>query len=254
MVSLIKVINLDKRPERFKEFDVQIKKSNLQNCKIERFSAIDGSNLLDDIKNKNLKDDVIFEVLRTLNAYIPRGELGCFLSHYFILKEIIFNENINDDDLILIFEDDVFFTEYDDSKFYEHIEEFKKTNKIDFLYLSGRWKKHYMPNITSMNFFERQSKHFFKRIDGKGYDWDRCAPAYMCSKTGAKLMCEKIILQLKNNKCWSAIDNIYGKSSKNLISYDFFPHIYYAKMDYKTDIQGKHLLNVINSSDLIFNL
>lgn len=246
MIKSIKVINLDKRPERFESFMKSIQNTNLKNHVVERFSAINGTNLIDDIKTKNLFDDPIFVALSSLNINIPRGELGCLLSHYFILKEISQNADLNDNDLVLIFEDDVFFTDYDDNKFFGHIEEFANTNQLDFVFVSGRWQKHFM--ARSMNFFDRKSKHFFKRIGGQGYDWDRCAPAYICTKKGARKMYLRVLNQFKENKQWKAIDNIYSLSTLNINTYDFFPHIYYSQPDYQTDIQGQHLSNKINSS------
>lgn len=252
MIKLIKVINLDKRPERFESFIKNVQNSNLSNHNIERFSAINGLDIINDIQNKNLNNDPIFETLINLNINIPRGELGCLLSHYFILKEISQNSDLNDDDLVLIFEDDVFFTDYDDNKFFEHIEEFTKTNQVDLLFVSGRWQRHFI--ARSMNFFERKSKHFFKRIGGQGYDWDRCAPAYICTKKGAHKMYLRVLNTFKEKKRWIAIDNIYSLSTIDVNVYDFFPHIYYAKPDYQTDIQGHNLSNKINTLELNFNL
>lgn len=250
MIKSIKVINLDKRPERFETFTKNIQHSNLSNYNVERFSAVNGLDVINDVINKNLNNDPIFETLKILNTNIPRGELGCLLSHYFVLKEISQSDTLNDNDFVLIFEDDVFFTDYDDNKFFEHIEEFANANHVDFLFVSGRWQRHFI--ARSMNFFERKSKHFFKRIGGKGYDWDRCAPAYMCTKEGARKMCLRVINTFKEKQKWMAIDNIYSLSTPDVNVYDFFPHIYYAKPDYQTDIQGKHLSNVINSANLIF--
>lgn len=251
MVNLIKVVNLDKRQERFVTFMNQLQNSNLSNHAVERFSAIDGLNIINDLKTKKLEGDPIFSALLSINLNIPKGELGCLLSHYFVLKEISQNVLLNNDDLVLIFEDDVFFTDYDNNKFFEHIEEFTKTNQVDFVFISGRWQKHFIPR--NMNFFERKSKHFFKRIGGNGYDWDRCAPAYICTKEGATKMCSRVIEQIKEKKQWMAIDNIYSLFTPNINVYDFFPHIYYAKPDYQTDIQGHNLSNKIHTSELIFN-
>jgi len=248
MIKLIKVINLDRRPDRLKDFINQFTNSNLNTLTCERFSAIDGVNLIKDITNKKIENDPIFQALKNIDDPIPRGELGCLLSHYFVLKEIENNTNLNDDDLVLIFEDDVFFTDYNDEKFFDHINTFHKINKFDFIFLSGRWKKHFIPK--NMTFFERSTKHIFKRISGNGYDWDRCAPAYLCTKHGAHQMIQRILEQFNAYKKWNAIDNIYTKSTSELITYDFFPHIYYLKPDYQTDIQGIHLQNKIFANNI----
>lgn len=250
MIKLIKVINLDKRPKRFETFLKNISNSNFKNNNIERFSAIDGLDIIDDIKAKKLESDQIFKELSNLDINIPRGELGCLLSHYFVLNEISQNVKLSDDDFVLIFEDDVFFTDHDNGIYFDQIEEFAKTNKVDFLFVAGRWQKHFIPK--SINFFEQKSKHFFKRISGQGYDWDRCSPAYICSKNGAREMSLRVLTQFIKIKKWIAIDTIYAQSTKNILSYDFFPHIYYSERDYETDIQGIQLTNKINTSELVF--
>lgn len=250
MTSLIRVINLDKRPERLNNFYKSIDVSKLDKTLIRKFSAIDGHNLINDIKMKGFENDPIFEVLRNLDISVPKGELGCLLSHYFVLREIQTNGNLNDNDYVLIFEDDVHLTNYDETTYFEHIDEFINTNDVDFIFVSGRWKPHFIPK--SMNFFERKSKHFFKRVSGQGHDWDRCAPAYICTKKGAIKMCERVLAQFKDNRKWIAIDNIYSIASIDLITYDFFPHIYYSVPDYQTDIQGVHLKSKINLKELVF--
>jgi GR25 family glycosyltransferase involved in LPS biosynthesis len=252
MVSLIKVINLDKRPERLNTFNANIQNSILKTIPVERFSAINGIDLINDIKTKQLNDDPIFEALNKLNIIVPKGELGCLLSHYFVLKEVIQNDKLSDNDYVLIFEDDVFFTDYDQTKYFEHIDEFIKSNQVDFVFVSGRWQPHFI--AKSMNFFERKSKHFFQRKAGKGYDWDRCAPAYICTKEGARKMYMRVLSQFADKKQWMAIDNIYSMSTSNVVTYDFFPHIYYCKPDYQTDIQGHHLSDKIQTHDIIFSL
>ena len=76
---------------------------------------------------------------------VARGELGCLLSHYFVLKEIASSSAASDqDEIVFIFEDDVFIS--DDS---EHVKDaFELISKFttetpfdewDLLYVSGRW-------------------------------------------------------------------------------------------------------------------
>jgi hypothetical protein len=74
----------------------------------------------------------------------------------------------------------------------------------------------------------------------------------MCTKHGAYQMCLRILSQFAEKKCWMAIDNVYSLSTPEITTYDFFPHIYYAQPDYQTDIQGKHLQNMIHTSELVF--
>jgi GR25 family glycosyltransferase involved in LPS biosynthesis len=249
-LQLIKVINLDKRPQRFKTFMSGLKNTALNNIKVERFSAIDGSNLVDDLKSKGLKGDPIFKTLIDLNMSIPRGELGCLLSHYFVLREIEQNEYMQDNDYVLIYEDDVFFTDYDVTKYFEHIDEFVKETEVDLIYVSGRWRQHFLPSSNGMSFFERKSKHFFLRKNGNGHDWDRCTPAFIYTKVGAKKIINRILNYFIVTKRWNAIDNILSLTNDNVVCYDFFPHIFYAKPDFETDVQGQNLANKINTNEL----
>lgn len=248
MVSLIRVINLDRREDRMLDFMENFKKTTFDKNLLRKFSAIDGSVVVQDIKNRNLQNDPIFNVLRALNTEIPKGELGCLLSHYFVLKEISDDANLKEEDFTLIVEDDVIFTEPDFTHVTNELNNFCKINTIpDFVYVSGRTTEYFIPK--NLSFFKQESPHLYKRIGGIGYEWDRCASAYMCSKKGAKKIVQYVINYFKTLRKWTAIDNIYT-SIKALSMYEFFPHVYYSNLDYKTDIQGAHILNKIHTSQL----
>lgn len=108
-ISKVFVINLKKRPERLSFFSSNY---NL-NIPFEIFNAIDGSTLN---LSKLIKENIIGEIgitsinnkkrsfhyeLTNINA------IGCFLSHYYLWKQII---NLKEDNFI-IFEDDTKFNE-----------------------------------------------------------------------------------------------------------------------------------------------
>lgn len=102
-------INLDRRPERWKEVDSEFKKHSLI---VERVSAIDGNP--DNIKTS-----------------IDPGAVGCILSHCKIVKEASesgFRQ-------ILIFEDDVVFDEELQEKFEQRYQQVPKD--WDILYFGG---------------------------------------------------------------------------------------------------------------------
>ena len=105
----VRYINLDKRVDRnenVKKKFVDILGFNPQ--KIQRFSAIDGVNIINELKNKNYIGDEIIKILQTKKTIAKKAELSCLLSHYFLLQQIITDETISDDSLIFIFEDDFF--------------------------------------------------------------------------------------------------------------------------------------------------
>ena len=98
-IEKIYVINLERRTDRLEKF---IKKTKYL-PKFEIFKAIDGQELKYDnsynllyFGNKILKNNLIKKIKE-----LKIGEIGCFLSHYFIWKKII-----QFDKPCLIFEDD----------------------------------------------------------------------------------------------------------------------------------------------------
>lgn len=103
-------VNLDRRPDRLKNFDEQVKNYNLGNYT--RISAIDGKLLSNEEKNGQLQD----------------GELGLLLT----IEKIIDHSIKNNYNQILIVEDDCSFSE-DISNINEY-----------FLYLPDDWDLLYM--------------------------------------------------------------------------------------------------------------
>jgi collagen beta-1,O-galactosyltransferase len=117
------------------------------------FEAVDGQ----------LLEDTQMSSIRMLPGYldpyhkrpIKRGEIGCFLSHYRIWEEMIEKEY----DRILIFEDDIRFTENATKILREMVEDLMKTQiDWDLIYL-GRKKndakaqEFYIQGIFQINLF-----------------------------------------------------------------------------------------------------
>lgn len=250
MAAAIKVINLDRRKDRYDEFVSKFNHINdINDCYFKdiplfRVSAINGIDLIKDLKDKGLYDDPIIKSIHNLTREIPKAVLGCFLSHYFTIKEI--SKELNDDnDYVIILEDDVFFTDSDLKRSFDHIDNFIKTNDVDLVYLSGRFTEHFVPRNTS--FFEKKSSNLFLRLKGKGYDWDRTAVSYLITKKGSEKI-YKYILNYVDSNNFEAIDNILINCRGNI--YDFFPHLFYCKPDYNTDIQKHNLKNTIHTNFL----
>lgn len=104
------VINLDRNKERYELFMENYNKL-MPETPIERISAVDGNAL----SYKELEDVVSNEVLdgikhidntgeRITDKQLTRGMIGCYLSH---IK--IYEKNINQSNLVLVFEDDAKF-------------------------------------------------------------------------------------------------------------------------------------------------
>ena len=104
------VINLDRNKERYELFMENYNKL-MPETPIERISAVDGNAL----SYKELEDVVSLEVLdgikhidntgeRIADKQLTRGMIGCYLSHI-----NIYAKNVNQSNLVLIFEDDAKF-------------------------------------------------------------------------------------------------------------------------------------------------
>ena len=105
-------INLDRRKDRWIEATNEFNKIN---CKVGRFSAIDG---------KKLK---IIDTEKKIN----NSEIGCFMSHYQILKKIVNSEG----DKFLILEDDIVFNNNFNDNFFLY--EKQLPDDWDMVYMSG---------------------------------------------------------------------------------------------------------------------
>uniref|UniRef100_A0AC35FDN4 Uncharacterized protein n=1 Tax=Panagrolaimus sp. PS1159 TaxID=55785 RepID=A0AC35FDN4_9BILA len=127
----IYLINLKRRPERLQKMSNIMKHLGIE---FEVFEAIDGNALT----SKDLAN------LRFLPGYedpfskrpMKFGEIGCFLSHYKIWENVV----KNDYDRVIIFEDDVRFSENSTIELSKMIEDIMKTHlEWDLIYL-GRKK------------------------------------------------------------------------------------------------------------------
>jgi GR25 family glycosyltransferase involved in LPS biosynthesis len=116
-------INLDHRIDRYHLCEEEFKKVGLFN--VERFSAIKPS--LEELEKSNVTINKEKIWKKDEKYYI--GASGCKLSHYYILKKALLENN--DQKYICIFEDDIVF-EYDAlNNLYNSIEYIEKNN-IDF--------------------------------------------------------------------------------------------------------------------------
>lgn len=216
------VINLERRSDRLKDFKDNASKYFNPDL-IERFNAVDGLTL-----KKTSK--------------INTGELGCYLSHRKIWETVSKDESLADDDLILVFEDDVFFTKNNFvEKFIDIISYF--INNISgnkFLYIGGRFKEDFCPSKTNLekwkfigNKLFKRDKKIHKLVDGN--DCDRTGHVNIYTKSVAKIFYDVS----SKEDIGIAVDHFISKvcSNSEIESYDCFPHLCYSPMNYKTDIQ-----------------
>jgi GR25 family glycosyltransferase involved in LPS biosynthesis len=211
------VINLERRSDRYLEF---LNRIPFDKNLIERYNAIDGK----DIKTKHD------------NPYV----VGCHLSHKNILNIVANDDSLNDDDLIIIFEDDVFFSDNNFEK--EIVSLFDSIKYIEskhfIIYIGGRFTPNFNPIL-------KRWKHIANRLyhkkgeyrDYRSSDYDRTAHVIILNK----LTCKTIIEKTKNVDLSMPIDTLYNNIRNyepDLQIYDIFPHLCYSPADYKTDIQN----------------
>jgi GR25 family glycosyltransferase involved in LPS biosynthesis len=202
----IAVINLNRRPDRI---HCLYKQSPLI---FRKFAAIDGENL----SNHYFEFPELLDTIRNQTRVF--GEVGCSLSHYSLWKQHL-SERWTKDEIMLIFEDDVMFTEHSVERLKETILNISNV-EYDIMYLGGQWTPDYdIDGQTSPYFnFQKTTRgslgtHYqttagstagiYKRrnlspavIQGNRNVWFsplfRTAGAYMVSRRGAKRLIEAV--------------------------------------------------------------
>ncbi|XP_058460846.1 glycosyltransferase 25 family member isoform X2 [Malaya genurostris] len=130
-LSHIYMINLERRSERRKKMLNNFDELGLE---VEYFPAVDG---------KKLTDDVLREIgVKFLPGYadpfhqrpMTMGEIGCFLSHYYIWKKII---ELKQEE-VLILEDDIRFEPYFSRRVYQLLNEARTIGGWDLIYFGRK--------------------------------------------------------------------------------------------------------------------
>ena len=217
------VINLDRRPDRWEEFNKKASEQ-LSWLKYERFSAIDGSKL---VPTEQLQR--IFEN----NDYNMRsGMVGCAMSHIKLLIELVNNEEY---DAYCILEDDLDFVPRFRKKLI-HVYNQAKIMNWDMIYLGHHLYKEY---ITE----EVYDKIKMPRVE----KWDRITSltksmggtgGYLISKNGAR----KLLDFINRTGMTNGIDTVQQKAADDLNIFYTYPHLIYSECyrgdnNLDTDIQ-----------------
>jgi len=231
-------INLDKRVDRLEEFMERAELTNLYNFNnIFRFSAIDAKQI-----GKNIYEFDPFEN-RLINNYPKtrtgeyKGELGCFLSHYQLLKRVAYDNELLDIGIVCILEDDCHFNQ----DFYNRLYNLQKPPDMDFMYLGGRFTPDFIPPFL-LN--KKGNGDIFLKYKNtlllKGFNFDRTTTGYLVTKKGALKLLTLIQNYIMTTKEYIAIDRLYEQFRTMIDAYDLFPHTLYSPADYKSDIQNDH--------------
>ncbi|KAI6655526.1 Procollagen galactosyltransferase 1-like [Oopsacas minuta] len=166
-VDKIFVINLERRPERRERMKAALK---LLNIDYELFSALDGRQL-----NESYLEELQVNMLPGWrdpwgSRPITYGEIGCFLSHYFIWERVV-KEEIS---TVIVLEDDIRFSSGFRNRFSELMSEVKSLSlDWDLIYLGRKRLVKGEPFVTG-------SRHLVHP------DYTYWTVGYMISIRGAK--------------------------------------------------------------------
>lgn len=209
------IVNLPHREDRRNEMDEKLKEVNITNYKF--IKAVYGKELS---PTKEL-----FDLFRGNNFNYSPGAIGCALSHYNLMKELLSSEQ----DFYIILEDDVTFH----SHFKEYLELVLKQynpNKHELLYLGYSFPPDQIQNLNA-KFFGKQinRKPVIFRMDHlTNYGG---AFGFILSKQGAT----KILKYIDNFGINYPIDNVQVFTN-DLTIMTISPHLVFS--DYVTEINN----------------
>jgi GR25 family glycosyltransferase involved in LPS biosynthesis len=161
------VINLDRRPDRWKEATATLKKYGFQN--IERISAVDGK-LIDSDHVKTLLHPTAYDSLGKVRSKHEDlgslGSVGCYLSHYKTWNEILKNNTP-----AIIVEDDILLNStIQKQKIFQNS---RVLDNYDFVLL-GHWLRDGIPTVKSNGIYPFHGMFFglhFYYLTPKGADF-----------------------------------------------------------------------------------
>jgi len=157
------IINLERSKDRWLEISDHLDKYDI---KYERIEAVEGKNIY------NLSDHFDLEKFKLFNNHdLVAGEAGCALSHISIWNKIV-SENLNH---AVVLEDDVVVTK----KFITFINEFKNTDKYDYLKLE--YSKSLYPDELDVLSCQKKGEFETNEVAVAPY----CCGGYLISNKGA---------------------------------------------------------------------
>jgi len=227
------LINLKRREDRFENFQKNFEYAN----EVLRFDAVDA-------KQFDYGDSLIIDNLKKapfkINKVIKPGIFACTLSHYKVWEIIANNENISDEELCMIFEDDVMFH----SSFNEIFN--VDYSGVDFIYFGG-YMEHNQINIDKVileNYWEesKQSKYLYERklFDLKVPELFYTTEAYAINKRTAKIFIKRFRTELLFKHIDHILEDIKSKKTSDIADkikmFNYFPNVCYQAPELGTDI------------------
>ncbi len=236
------VVNLKRRPDRWKKFIESAKEVDLKNYI--RFDAIDGKNVDLSKYYQTLFNISDFSCCYVKNPYqshgYQKGVLGCAMSHVQIWNLIEHDEEMNDMDFYLVLEDDITFCENYQTKL---------NNVLDVLKKDIDWDVTYLGFTDYNDVFEQDVKVHpsiikfggGKRLHGGG------TFAYLIRKKSAK----KLLKIAKDYQIKQAIDWFMIEHFDKMVFYKCEPELIFSEMannkSSDSDIQNREYCNLIVS-------
>lgn len=201
------VVNLDRRPDRWKEFDDKAKVA-AKFLRYSRFSAVDGNKLEPTVQLQQIFDG---------NDYNMRsGMVGCAMSHIQLYIELVNSEL----DLFCILEDDIEFTDNFQDKFCKLLGELSKV-EWDLAYM-GHHAYIVTDTITDKN--KQPSIYKSNAQDSLKFSMGGTG-GYLITKNGAK----KFLEFINSRGMTNGIDTVQQKSADILNVYYCTPHLIFSE-------------------------
>ena len=183
------IVNIDKYKERYAKILKYLKNSDFSDEKYTRFSAIVGKKIPPEkwLTSDALNDLHLIEKngYRTHHHSITRGGIGCFLSHYYLAKQLLNDSNTN---TYLILEDDTAIL----PNTYEQI-------KRSLKQAPKKWDIIMFYTIRAVGHNENDTFHKLKSFWGLN--------CYLINKEGAK----KFVNEVDNNKIDGQVDSYLSR-------------------------------------------
>lgn len=174
------VINLHRRPDRLEDFVKRTNHAKIIFPNFKKFCAIDGKQLFD--RFPQLLEEHLLKFLKTMlmeqlwtdNWMITEGkegrwregEIGCLLSHYSILMKIVEDEELQDHDMCLVMEDDLFMNSDFNAQMEAMNTLFERNPDIvrdlDVIWIAGRNREHFLPS-------DKNNPNVYEQISGNLY-------------------------------------------------------------------------------------
>lgn len=240
----IKVINLDRRPDRWKRIikqsnDMQFEKYNIT---LNRISACDGNKLKQNpsdyekklmSKMKEINPDILKQVNR--NKFFRYSEIGCFLSHYQIWMDFLNSDDSSE--YLFVIEDDIRFRDnfcHTLQVLMNKIKNIKDSDKKSFNYilLGACFYNNKLNNLRKINKHINNSDYLINPLTVDYWG----TFGYILNKNIIKILLNEFEL----NGCDSPVDcymRLTSKKHKKLIT-EIYPNIIETDLIIDTDIHS----------------